>query len=107
MLIFSPRSFHEQSGIVIGFPMAHADTHKDNLLALRFDRPKGQAYVLAARAPAKLRHCSTTFCDIVGLANPVKRQGRRRRAAAHGTPQGKRGRTGRSVPFFSLQRFRR
>jgi hypothetical protein len=28
MLIFSPRSFHEQSGIVIGFPMAHADTHR-------------------------------------------------------------------------------
>ncbi len=75
--------------------MTHADTHKDNPLALPFQGTKGQAYVLAhqpksfdwrerggrphpwgaghhemlAQAAALL----DDVCDIVGLANAVKR----------------------------------
>lgn len=46
MLVLSPRTFNEKTGIVIGFPMTHSEGHKDNPFALPFDGPKGQAYVL-------------------------------------------------------------
>ncbi len=46
MLVLSPKSFNDKTGIVIGFPMTHSASHKDNPFALPFDGPKGQAYVL-------------------------------------------------------------
>ena len=46
MLVLSPRTFNEKTGIVIGFPMTHSEAHKDNPFALPFEGPKGQAYVL-------------------------------------------------------------
>lgn len=47
MLVLSPKSFNQKTGLVIGFPMTHADRHRDNPFALPFDGSKGQAYVLA------------------------------------------------------------
>ena len=46
LLVLSPKSFNEKTGIVIGFPMTHAQSHRDNPFALPFEGPKGQAYVL-------------------------------------------------------------
>src|SRR5438552_3822642 len=47
MLVCSPKAFNDRTGVVIGFPMTHSDSHKDNLFALAFEGPKGRAYVLA------------------------------------------------------------
>lgn len=47
MLVASTRAFNERTGIVIGFPMTHADFHADNPFAIEIDGPKGRAYVLA------------------------------------------------------------
>jgi mRNA interferase MazF len=41
MLVLSPRSFNEKTGIVIGFPMTHSELHKDNPFALPFEGPQG------------------------------------------------------------------
>jgi mRNA interferase MazF len=46
LLVCSPRAFNEKTGLVIGFPMTHAEFHKDNPFALPLKGPKGTAYVL-------------------------------------------------------------
>ena len=94
MLVLSPKSFNEKTGIVIGFPMTHADTHKDNPFALPFQGPKGLAFVLAHQPKsfdwrqrggrphpwggghhelmAEAAALLDDVCDIVGLAGQVK-----------------------------------
>lgn len=94
MLVLSPRSFNDRTGLVIGFPMTHADMHKDNPFALPFEGPKGRAYVLAhqpksfdwrvrqgrphpwgAGHQAMLAEAAALLddiCDIAGLAAAVK-----------------------------------
>lgn len=47
LLVCSPKAFNEATGIVIGFPMTHSESHKGNPFALPLKGPKGIAYVLA------------------------------------------------------------
>ena len=48
MLVCSTRVFNERTGIVIGFPMTHAQCNKDNPFAVAVQGPKGEVgYVLA------------------------------------------------------------
>lgn len=48
LLVCSPRAFNERTGIVIGFPMTHAEFNADNPFALAVQGPKGEVgYVLA------------------------------------------------------------
>jgi mRNA interferase MazF len=47
MLVASTRAFNEKTGLVIGFPMTHADVHADNPFAIQVQGPKGAAYILA------------------------------------------------------------
>lgn len=48
MLVSSPRAFNERTGIVIGFPMTHAEFNKDNPFAVAVQGPKNDiGYVLA------------------------------------------------------------
>ena len=47
MLVCSPGAFNAATGIVIGFPMTHSESHKDNPFAVAIAGPKGIAYVLA------------------------------------------------------------
>lgn len=48
MLVCSTRAFNERSGVVIGFPMTHAEFNADNPFALAVQGPKGEVgYVLA------------------------------------------------------------
>ncbi|WP_228896162.1 type II toxin-antitoxin system PemK/MazF family toxin [Pseudoduganella aquatica] len=48
MLVSSPRAFNERTGIVIGFPMTHAEFNKDNPFAVAVQGPKNEiGYVLA------------------------------------------------------------
>lgn len=46
MLVMSPKPFNDVTGIVIGFPMTHSNSHEGNPFAKPFNGPKGQAYVL-------------------------------------------------------------
>lgn len=48
LLVASPRTFNERTGIVIGFPMTHADFNADNLFAVPIKGPGDEvAFVLA------------------------------------------------------------
>jgi mRNA interferase MazF len=48
LLVASPRSFNERTGIVIGFPMTHAEYNADNPFAVTVQGPKKEiGYVLA------------------------------------------------------------
>nr|WP_222622498.1 type II toxin-antitoxin system PemK/MazF family toxin [Ramlibacter albus] len=47
MLVASTRAFNERTGILIGFPMTHAEFHADNPFAIEIQGPKGKAFVLA------------------------------------------------------------
>lgn len=48
LLVTSTRAFNERTGIVIGFPMTHAEFNKDNPFAVVLQGPKQEtAYVLA------------------------------------------------------------
>lgn len=47
MLVMSTRIFNERTGLVIGFPMTHAERHGDNPFAIPIQGPKGVAYILA------------------------------------------------------------
>ena len=48
MLVSSTRLFNERTGIVIGFPMTHAEFNKDNPFAVPVQGPNGEVgYVLA------------------------------------------------------------
>ena len=47
MLVLSPKRFNERTGIVIGFPMTHAEFNADNPFALAIQGVKGEvSYVL-------------------------------------------------------------
>lgn len=48
LLVSSPKAFNERTGIVIGFPMTHADYNADNPFAIAVQGPNGEVgYVLA------------------------------------------------------------
>ncbi|WP_056404403.1 type II toxin-antitoxin system PemK/MazF family toxin [Massilia sp. Root418] len=48
MLVSSPRAFNERTGIVIGFPMTHAEFNTDNPFAVAVQGPKHEiGYILA------------------------------------------------------------
>ena len=48
LLVCSTRAFNERTGIVIGFPMTHAEFNADNPFAIAVQGPKGEiGYVLA------------------------------------------------------------
>lgn len=47
LLVSSPQSFNERTGIVIGFPMTHAASNADNPFAVAVQGPKGEVgYIL-------------------------------------------------------------
>lgn len=47
LLVLSPRAFNERTGIVIGFPMTHAEYNADNPFAIAIKGPKSEVgYVL-------------------------------------------------------------
>lgn len=47
MLASSTGAFNGRTGLVIGFPMTHAEAHADNPFAIPIKGPKGVAYILA------------------------------------------------------------
>ena len=48
MLVSSTRAFNDRTGIVIGFPMTHAEFNADNPFSVAVQGPKGEiGYVLA------------------------------------------------------------
>lgn len=48
MLVLSPKSFNERTGLVIGLPMTHAPQNESNPFAVKFSTLKGEVcYVLA------------------------------------------------------------
>ena len=47
MLVASTRAFNEKTGLVIGFPMTHAERHSRNPFVVELPGPKGNAYILA------------------------------------------------------------
>jgi len=46
MLVASTSAFNARTGLVIGFPMTHSESHHDNPFALRIKGPKGPAFIL-------------------------------------------------------------
>ena len=47
MLVLSPKSFNERTGIVVGLPMTHAESNETNPFAVKYPGPKADAgYVL-------------------------------------------------------------
>jgi len=46
MLVVSTRAFNEKTGLVIGFPMTHSESHQDNPFAIPIQGPKGKGYIL-------------------------------------------------------------
>ena len=47
MLVISAKAFADRTGIVVGFPMTHAEVHADNPFAIRAPSVKGEVgYVL-------------------------------------------------------------
>ena len=47
MLIISPRAFVQRTGLVIGFPMSHAEFNSDNPFAVAVQGPKNEiGYIL-------------------------------------------------------------
>lgn len=48
LLVCSPKTFNERTGIIIGFPLTHATSNADNPFAVAVAGPKGEiGYVLA------------------------------------------------------------
>lgn len=47
MLVSSTSAFNDKTGLVIGFPMTHAEAHADNPFAIPIKGPKGVGYILA------------------------------------------------------------
>jgi mRNA interferase MazF len=48
MLVMSMKAFAERTGLVVGFPMTHAECHADNPFAIAVTGAKGEVgYVLA------------------------------------------------------------
>ena len=47
MLVISPKAFNERTGLVIGFPMTHAEFNADNPFVIAIQGPRTEvAYVL-------------------------------------------------------------
>lgn len=51
MLVISTRAFNERTGLVVGFPMTHADRHADNPFAIPASGAKGEPGYLLTHQP--------------------------------------------------------
>ncbi len=51
MLVISTKAFAERTGIVVGFPMTHADRHADNPFAMTAPGPKVEPGYLQTHQP--------------------------------------------------------
>lgn len=51
MLVISTKAFNERTGLVVGFPMTHAERHADNPFAIAAPGAKGQLGYLLAHQP--------------------------------------------------------
>ena len=51
MLVLSPKTFNERTGIVIGFPMTHAQTNDENPFAVNIEGPKSEAAYILCHQP--------------------------------------------------------
>ena len=51
MLVLSTKAFAERTGIVVGFPMTHADRHEDNPFAIAAPGAKGEPGYLLTHQP--------------------------------------------------------
>lgn len=51
MLVVSTKAFAERTGIVVGFPMTHADRHQDNPFAIAAPGAKGELGYLLTHQP--------------------------------------------------------
>lgn len=51
MLVCSTRAFSERTGVVIGFPMTHADRHASNPFAVKVAGPGGEVGFVVANQP--------------------------------------------------------
>jgi mRNA interferase MazF len=51
LLVMSPKSFNERTGIVIGLPMTTAPFNESNPFAVKFVGPKGKANYILAHQP--------------------------------------------------------
>ena len=51
MLVISTKAFNERTGLVVGFPMTHADRHADNPFAISAPGAKGEPGYLLTHQP--------------------------------------------------------
>jgi len=51
MLVISTKAFNERTGLVVGFPMTHADRHADNPFAIPAPGAKGEPGYLLTHQP--------------------------------------------------------
>jgi mRNA interferase MazF len=51
LLVLSTRNFNEATGIVIGFPMTHAERHKTNPFAVAVEGPAGEVGYVVTNQP--------------------------------------------------------
>lgn len=51
MLVMSTKAFNERTGLVVGFPMTHAERHADNPFAIPAPSAKGELGYLLTHQP--------------------------------------------------------
>lgn len=51
MLVMSSKAFNERTGLVVGFPMTHAERHADNPFAIQAPGAKGEPGYLLTHQP--------------------------------------------------------
>lgn len=51
MLVISTKAFNERTGLVVGFPMTHAERHADNPFAIAAPGAKGEPGYLLTHQP--------------------------------------------------------
>lgn len=51
MLVISTRAFNERTGLVVGFPISHAERHADNPFAISAPGAKGEPGYLLTHQP--------------------------------------------------------
>lgn len=51
MLVMSTKAFNERTGLVVGFPMTHAESHADNPFAIPAPGAKGEPGYLLTHQP--------------------------------------------------------
>jgi mRNA interferase MazF len=51
MLVISTKAFNERTGLVVGFPMTHAERHADNPFAIPAPGAKGERGYLLTHQP--------------------------------------------------------